>query len=97
MPTKFDGVIEAVRYASDGKILMVRAYERRGPTFSDQVLIERPALLERLKNGKTYVIGRRTEFLGSTFETGAKLILVGDFITTNPGANRDSLEAVPLF
>jgi len=97
MPTKFDGVIEAVRYASDGKILKVRAYERRGPTFSDHVLIERPALLERLKNGKTYVIGRRTEFLGSTFETGAKLILVGDFITTNPGANRDLLEAVPVF
>ena len=30
---KFDGLIEAVRYAPDGKIILVRAYERRGATF----------------------------------------------------------------
>jgi len=30
---KYDGVIEAVRYAPAGRISLVRAYERRGPTF----------------------------------------------------------------
>ena len=48
---KFDGVIEAVRYKS-GKIEVVRAYERRGATFSDHVLLDRKELLERLRGGK---------------------------------------------
>lgn len=97
MPVKFDGVIEAVRYAPDGKILRVRVYERRGPTFSDRILIERGSLLERLKKGAHFVIGQRQEFLASTFKTGAKLLLVGDFIVTAPGANQDSLDSVPEF
>ena len=50
---KFDVVIEAVRYKS-GKIELVRAYERRGPSFSDRVLLDRKTLLERLKDGKTF-------------------------------------------
>ena len=59
---KFDGVIEAVRYRG-GKIELVRAYERRGATFSDRVLLDRAALLDRLKKGKRFVTGQRTELL----------------------------------
>ena len=49
---KYDGVIEAARYAPDGRILMVRAYERRGATFSDRVLLDRNTLVEQLKKDK---------------------------------------------
>ena len=45
---KFDGVIEAVHYSRGGQIDFVRAYERRGVTFSDRVLLNRKTLLERL-------------------------------------------------
>ena len=85
---KFDGVIESVRYGEDGNITWVRAYERRGPTFSDWVLIDRPALVERLRAGKKFVVGKRVPFLSSTFETqapvrlvekdGAEVVMVGE-------------------
>lgn len=97
MAKKFDGVIEAVRYAPDGKISLVRAYERRGPTFSDRVLLTRPVLVERLKKGEQFVVGQRTELLASTFETGASLVLACEVISTSANAERDYLETVPVF
>ncbi len=97
MPTRFDGVIEAVRYAPDGKIEVVRAYERRGAAFSDHVLIERAALIERLKQGKKFVTGKRKPNLGGMFETGASICLTGEVISTRPGADHDFLDAVPVF
>jgi hypothetical protein len=36
MAKKFDGVTEAIRY-KDGKINVVRAFERRGAAFGDRV------------------------------------------------------------
>jgi hypothetical protein len=92
---KFDGVIEAVRYAPDGKIELVRAYERRGSTFSDIILIDRANLVTRLKNGQKFVTGNRKEFLGSTFETTKTVRLSGDVITTGSDNSRDRLEEVP--
>ncbi|MDP1779148.1 MAG: hypothetical protein Q8K73_02630, partial [Anaerolineales bacterium] len=50
MAKKIDGVIEAVRY-KNGQITWVRAYERRGATFSDRVLLDRKTLLQRLQKG----------------------------------------------
>jgi hypothetical protein len=102
MPAKkFDGLIEAVRYAPDGKIKIVRAYERRGATFSDLVLIERALLVERLKKGEKFVTGKRKEYLASTFETSRSISLVGgkgqEVISTSPNADRDLLEEVPVF
>ena len=97
---KFDGVIEAVRYRA-GKIELVRAYERRGATFSDRVLLDRAALLERLKKGKHFVTGQRTEFLASTFAVGKPVNLIGRdstvIMTTLPQHNEDWLEGVPAF
>jgi hypothetical protein len=97
---KFDGVIEAVRYRS-GKIDVVRAYERRGPTFSDHVLIDRKTLLERLKGGKRFVTGQRRELLASTFQVGKPVNLVGEngrqVVTTLAQAEHDELEGVPVF
>jgi hypothetical protein len=64
---KFDGVIEVVRYTSEGQIVLVRAYEKRGATFSDRLLWTRPELVERLKSGQKIVIGSRQAFMASTF------------------------------
>ena len=97
---KVDGVIEAVRYKG-GKIELVRLYERRGPTFSDHVLLDRPALLSRLKDGKNLVTGHRKPLLASTFDVGLPVLLSGDksdtIVTTPGGHGPDRLEGVPLF
>ncbi len=97
---KFDGVIEAVRYKG-GKIEVVRAYERRGPTFSDCVLLDRKTLFERLAAGKRFVTGQRKEYLASTFETGKPVCLDGpdgkQVVTTRAQSEQDVLEGVPAF
>jgi hypothetical protein len=97
---KFDGVIEAVRYKG-GKIELVRAYERRGATFSDHVLLDRATLLKRLKEGKRFVTGQRKEFLASTFEVGKTVSLAGQsgnpVVTTQVQNGQDQLEGVPAF
>jgi uncharacterized protein YjhX (UPF0386 family) len=97
---KFDGVIEAVRYKG-GKIEVVRAYERRGATFSDCVLLDRKTLMERLKQGKRFVTGQRKEFWASTFDVGKPVRLVGAddklAVTTLAQADHDELEGVPAF
>lgn len=98
--TKFDGVIEAVRYKS-GKIDIVRAYERRGATFSDRVLLNRKTLIERIKQGKKFITGERKEFMASTVEVGRSVNLLGmddkQIITTHNQSERDELEGVPAF
>ena len=100
MAKKFDGVIEAVRY-KNGQIVTVRAYERRGAAFSDRVLIERKDLLERLKNGKKFVIGARREFWAGTFDEAKTVQLVTragrEFIATRAAAEHDELESAPVF
>ncbi len=97
---KFDGVIEAVRY-KNGHIVWVRAYERRGATFSDRVLLNRKDLAERLDKGKKFMTGRRREFLASTFELGKAVQTVQhagqDVIATRADAARDELEGLPVF
>jgi hypothetical protein len=101
MAVKFDGVIVAARYATEGSLAMVRAYVRRGATFSDHVLIEREALVEGLKKGKKFMTGQRTKGMASTFETWKTIQLVGskdhEFISTSPQAQHDLLEEVPVF
>ena len=94
---KYDGIIEAVRYAPDGKIEMVRAYERRGAAFSDRVLLDRQTLVLRLKEGKKFIIGQRKLLLASTFETAKSVQMLGEVISTAQKAERDLLEEVPLF
>jgi hypothetical protein len=92
---KFDGMIEAVRYAPDGKIEIVRAYERRGDIFSDHILIDRANLVIRLQNGEKFITGQRKEYLGGTFETTKFVRLDGNIITTGSNTSHDMLEEVP--
>jgi hypothetical protein len=96
-PAKFDIVITTVRYAPDGKIEMVRAFERRGAAFSDHVLISREALLEKIKNGRKCVTGQRKEFLGGMFDIEKTVQIAGDFISTETSAGQDRLQNVPIF
>ena len=100
MAKKFDGIIEAVHY-KNGQIVTVRAYERRGAAFSDRILIDRKELLERIKNGKLFAIGTRTEFLAGTFETGKSVQVISrdgkEFLSTRDQAEHDELEKAPVF
>jgi hypothetical protein len=100
MAKKFDGVIEAVRY-KDGQIEEVRAFERRGSAFSDRIMIPREKLLNRLKDGKKFVVGQRKEFFAGTFETGKPVQVVSrggrEVISTRSDAERDELEQAPVF
>ena len=93
---KFDGLIEAVRYTPEGRINIVRAYERRGATFSDCVILNRSSLVERLKKGQKFMTGVRTAYMGSTFKTGKYVQLNGDVINTSAGSI-DKLDEVPTF
>jgi hypothetical protein len=74
---KYDGVVEAVRYDADGRVDVVRIYERRGPTWSDRIIIKRDELVKRIKAGKKYFSGTRKTGLAGTFEVAAELRLVG--------------------
>ena len=100
MAKKFDGVIEAVHY-KNGQIVTVRAYERRGSAFSDRVLIDRKELLERIKDGKQFVVGVRKEFWAGTFDEAKTVQLVTregkEFIATSAEAKHDELESTPVF
>ena len=101
MAKKFDGVIEAVRY-KNGQIEVVRAFERRGATYSDRVMVARKELLERLKNGQKFVVGKRKEFMASTFDIQDKPLQVlerngSEIIATRTDADHDELEQAPVF
>ncbi len=98
---KFDGLVEAVHYTPDGQVEWVRAYLRRGPTFSDRTLVDRPKLVEMLKQGKKFVIGSRQEFMASTFTVGGDVRLVQKdgrdvILAGNPVSGGDCLEGAPL-
>ena len=98
MAKKPDVVIEAVRYAADGRINLVRGFERRGATYSDRVLIPRADLAERLKKGRRVVVGDRLEYLASSFNVIRPVFLAdSDVIATSKDAKSDLLEGAPFF
>ncbi|MEJ5202308.1 MAG: hypothetical protein WHV66_08745 [Anaerolineales bacterium] len=104
MNQKPDLIIEAVRYDPQGRIKLVRMYERRGPTYSDLRLIDRQELLKRLRANQRVWIGERQPYLASTFQLKAPVRLFGpkgsEMIisekVTNPN-DRDDLQGAPLF
>ena len=99
--SKYDGVIQAVRYDEEGKVLWVRAFLRRGPIWSDHIHLDRSELIEKIKSGMQVVTGKRLPYYGSTFETfkpvnvvkvnGHEILLAGD-----GKGKSDYLEGVPL-
>ena len=98
---KFDGVVQAVHYQVDGQVDWVRIYLRRGPTFSDRMMLDRQALITQLKIGKRYFIGRRIQGMASSFELSEPVQVIEKnghefIITGNRDADRDRLEGVPV-
>jgi hypothetical protein len=95
---RWDGVIEAVRYARGGKIEVVRAYERHGVVWSDRIIIYRDQLSELLKQGKRFVVGERKPYLGSVFTTGTAVCQKeGHIFTEGQTDVQDQLTGVPVF
>jgi hypothetical protein len=94
---KIDGIIEAVRYDSDGHIAQARVFTRRGFVWSDSVVFDRKQLAEQIQQGKHFMTGRRTQYLGSSFETGKPVRLSGDHIVTGESAGQDHLSGTPIF
>lgn len=97
----YDGVIEAVHYAPDGQVDWVRAYLRRGPTWSDRIIIPRRDLIEELKRGRSMVLGKRVELMAGTFEVShpVRVARSGNrevLVTTDDAAERDQLEGTPV-
>lgn len=102
---KLDGVVNAVHYSPDGQVAWVRAYLRRGPTFSDRVMLDRQTLIANLKSGKNYFVGERVPQMASTFEVGSvlrvidkngKLIIVSGNKDADSAAEHDHLEGAPI-
>ena len=98
---KLDAVIEAVHLAPDGQIKWVRLYQRRGPTWSDRIIMERNDLIDFLKKGSKVYSGKRIEQMAGTFEVSKPVKLTqknGLEIVCTDGAQseKDRLEGVPL-
>ena len=98
---KFDFVVEAVHYTDDGHIAWVRGFERRGPTFSDRVIVERDNLFMRLKVGERVIIGQRVPQMAGTFELGEVIQLDQVFgeeylIVGGHEVKGDHLQGVPI-
>lgn len=100
--SKFDGVVEAVHFDEGGSVKWVRAYVRRGPTFSDRVIIPRLELIEQIKSGKSFLVGKRIPQLASTFDVSNPLRVIGnnnqEVLVYGPQekAEQDSLDGVPV-
>ena len=101
---KYDGVIEAVHYGPDGQVDWVRGYLRRGPTWSDRIIMRRDDLIKEIKSGKKMVLGQRVMYMAGTFELGAPVQVVGsqgkEAVITAGAAqsapDRDTLEGAPV-
>ena len=97
----YDGVVETAHFKPDGQLDWVRVYVRRGPIFSDRLLLNRQAFIEQLKAGKRYWVGERIIHMGGKFKVtqpvhllqraGNPVIVVGD-----AHAAMDELPGVPI-
>jgi len=79
----------------------VRAYERRGPTWSDVVLLDREHLVKKIESGKRFFIGKRKAFHASEFQLREQIHLnkfkkgVALTIGKDKKANSDRLQKLP--
>ena len=98
---KYDVVVVAVRYETAGKIEWVRAYERKGPIWSDRRMIKREDLIARLQAGEKIVTGERIQFEAGTFRTGEALRVEQKngqtmVISGSVNGSGDTLKDVPI-
>jgi hypothetical protein len=96
-----DIIIEAARFKPNGQVDFVRAYQRRGATYSDCVLITRNELLEQLLTGKAVATGQRMHLMASTFKKITPVRVVPSAIriiitSGNHGTAQDELPGTPI-
>ncbi len=97
-PKKIDYIIEAIRYTPDGKIDLVRLYQRRGAIWTDSFLLSRAALVQHLDQGKQVYTGRRLQYLGSQLEPGKQVHIEQGVLSTEGQAGAyDLLPGLPVF
>jgi hypothetical protein len=99
--SKIDGVVEAVHYSPGGQVNWVRAYLRRGPTFTDRLIIDRQTLIDHLRSGHRLFTGRRVPYEASTFELTKPLRLIQDngkdvLVAGEASSEKDCLDGVPV-
>jgi len=99
---KYDGLIEGVRRGVDGEVEIARFFERRGPTWSDHMLITRDDLVKRVKKGEKFVIGERLTYMGGTFEVFSQVQLSNNngkekLVTSKSPDTHIELQEAPLF
>ena len=84
MKKKIDVYIISARYTpGDGRVLLVQAYHRRGPIWTDIQLYDRKRLVELLQAGERVATGRPTQtpgeflFLAQVRLTSGRLVVDG--------------------
>lgn len=100
--TKFDYLVEAVHYSQAGELEKIRLYERRGPSFSDRIIINRDELIQYLVAGKKVAAGNRISFMASTFNQTGEIRISGTkeapvLVMGGDIASKDSLPGIPVY
>lgn len=98
---KFDVVIEAAHYDENGQLEWVRAYQKRGPAFSDITILDRTALITLLKAGKQIYTGKRIQYMGSSFAVSQLVRIIEKdgkevVVSGNQPHDIDCLEDAPI-
>jgi hypothetical protein len=96
-----DLVLVDVRYdPEDGAVRLARGYERRGDVWSDLVILDRAALIDRIRRGKKTFTGRAKDLPGDfeilspvTVGPGGDALHVG---SNDKGTGREDL-GLPVF
>jgi hypothetical protein len=99
---KFDYLVEAMHYSPTGELEKIRLYERRGPSFSDRIIINRDELIHYLVAGKKVAAGNRVSLMASTFNQTGEIQISGskeDPVLVMGGeiASKDSLSGIPVY
>lgn len=99
---KFDYLVEALHYSPTGELEKIRLYERRGPSFSDRIIIDRDQLIHYLVDGKKVAAGNRLSFLASTFHLTGEIQLSGPkeapvLVMGGEIASIDTLTGIPVY
>lgn len=91
-------VVTSARYTPDGtRLTLARAFERRGAVWSDTLLLDRAALVDRLRARRRVAVGRPTDLPGDfAIENRLTLHPEGWIVADGASGGRDDL-GVPLF
>ncbi len=99
---KFDYLIEALHYSPYGELQNIRVFERRGPSFSDRLILSRAQLVDLMQAGKKVVAGKRQSYLASTFDVIDFVQLSGTkdtpvIVLGEEPASEDRLPGIPVY